>query len=47
MQKISTQIFAWALEEIDTQLMKGREKEVWKVVGFRAKQVVSTFGEFI
>ncbi|EGD52483.1 hypothetical protein TheetDRAFT_0794 [Thermoanaerobacter ethanolicus JW 200] len=47
MQKVSTQIFAWALEEIDTQLMKEREKGVWEVVGFRAKQVVSTFGEFI
>ncbi|AEM78241.1 UPF0236 family transposase-like protein [Thermoanaerobacter wiegelii] len=46
-QRISNQIFAWALEEIDTRLMKERDRNIWEVVGFRAKQVVSTFGEFI
>ncbi len=46
-QRISNQIFAWAIEEIDTHLMKERDRNIWEVVGLRAKHVVSTFGEFI
>lgn len=45
-QKVSRQLLEWAAEEMDKKLMEDRGKRVWEVVGFRAKQVISIFGEF-
>ncbi|KUK08430.1 MAG: hypothetical protein XD49_1529 [Caldanaerobacter subterraneus] len=45
-QKVSRQLLEWAGEKMDKKLMEDRDKKVWEVVGFRAKQVVSIFGEF-
>jgi len=46
-QEVCNQIFTWALENIDAQLMRERDRGIWEVVGFRAKTAISTFGEFI
>jgi hypothetical protein len=46
-QKVSSQIFTWALEQLDTRLMNERDRSTWKVVGFRDKTAISTFGEFL
>lgn len=46
-QKVCNQILNWALDEIDTRLMHGRDRSIWEVVGFRTKTAVSTFGEFL
>ena len=46
-QKVSNQIFTWALEQLDTRLMNERDRSTWKVVGFRDKTAISTFGEFL
>ncbi|MGO0121810.1 ISLre2 family transposase [Desulfothermobacter acidiphilus] len=45
-QEACVKIFAWALEEIDTWLVNARDKRTWKVIGFRERTVVSSFGEF-
>lgn len=44
-QKVSKQIFIWALEQIDTRMMNERDRSTWEVVGFRARTIVSSFGE--
>ncbi|SHJ19265.1 Uncharacterised protein family (UPF0236) [Desulfofundulus thermosubterraneus DSM 16057] len=46
-QKVSNQIFTWALEQLDTRLMNERDRSTWRVVGFRDKTAISTFGEFL
>jgi hypothetical protein len=46
-QKVCNQIFTWALEQLDTRLMNERDRSTWKVVGFRDKTAISTFGEFL
>ncbi len=43
--KLSSQVFAWVLEEIDARLMEQRDRSTWEVVGFRERTVVTTFGE--
>jgi hypothetical protein len=45
-QRVCSQILVWALEQIDTRLMNERDRQEWKVVGFRGKDAISTFGEF-
>lgn len=45
-QKVCSQIFTWVLEEIDSRLMNNRASSSWRVVGFRTKKAISTFGEF-
>ena len=45
-QKVCSQIFTWVLEEIDSRLMNERDSNSWRVVGFRTKTAISTFGEF-
>ncbi|NHM26889.1 ISLre2 family transposase [Desulfofundulus sp. TPOSR] len=45
-QKVCNQIFTWALEQLDTRLMNERDRSTWRVVGFREKTAISTFGEF-
>ncbi|WP_041589224.1 UPF0236 family transposase-like protein [Thermoanaerobacter wiegelii] len=37
-QGISKQLLEWIAEEMDRKLMENREKRVWEVIGFRAKQ---------
>lgn len=43
--KVCSQIFVWALEQIDMRLMSERDKDEWEVVGFRIKTIASAFGE--
>lgn len=43
--KVSSQVFAWVLEEIDARLMEQRDWSTWEVVGFRERTLVTTFGE--
>ncbi|HGU6173310.1 TPA: ISLre2 family transposase [Escherichia coli] len=45
-QKVSKQLLEWVAEEMDRKLMENRDKRAWEIVGFRAKQVISIFGEF-
>lgn len=45
-QKVCNQIFTWVLEQIDERLLRERDRGTWEVVGFRARTVVSTLGEF-
>lgn len=45
-QRVAGMVLVWALERIDDQLMKQREAEVWKCVGFRPRSSVWGFGEF-
>jgi|GEM_PF-3179540 len=37
-QRVCSQILVWALEQIDTRLMNERDRQEWKVVGFRKKR---------
>ncbi|AEG14221.1 hypothetical protein Desku_0609 [Desulfofundulus kuznetsovii DSM 6115] len=46
-QKVCNQIFTWALEQLDTRLMNEHDRSTWRVVGFRDKTAISTFGEFL
>ncbi len=46
-QKVCNQMLTWVLEQIDTRLMNERDRDMWEVVGFRAKTALSTFGEFV
>lgn len=43
--RVTSQVFAWVLEEIDARLMERRDRSTWEVVGFRERTIVTTFGE--
>lgn len=44
-QKAGGQLYAWSLERMDQRLMQSRDRSELKVVGFRVRTIISSFGE--
>lgn len=44
-QDVGCRLYVWSLERLDNKLMQGRDRDRWKVVGFRPRTLVTSFGE--